>query len=302
MSKDTNTCYLCGSKNTRLAFQKLSHDIWLCDDCSFFFLKFDYDYDKFIKAYYQKGYFTGNKKLRAYADYEGDRSIISLNMKSYLNKIRKYFKRIGKIHPPTLLDCGCAMGYFMEEARKMGFDPYGVDISEYAAQKAKMYFGNKVKTGPVEKVDTLFDKTDPKFDVITLFDLIEHLKNPRLVLQKLKNILKDDGIIVLQTGNSSSRWARLQGKNWHFFAPPQHLHFFSKETMTSLLGQAGFKVISIEKTGKWVSLRYLFHMMRYANRDRIGDFFYKLTHKNILGKIPILFYFGDNMIVFAKKK
>ena len=308
MNKTINTCYLCGSKSVHHVFTKLSHEIWLCDNCHLYTLKFDYDYDKFIHDYYQKGYFTGNKKLRAYADYEGDKAVISLNMRNYLRKIRSIVgaRRASPVstknapaHRPKLLDCGCAMGFFMEEANRMGFDAYGVDISKYAAERAQYLFDGKVKLGPVEKVDKIFTKE--KFDVITMFDLIEHLKDPILVIKKLKKLLNNDGIIVLQTGDVSSNWARRQGQNWHFFAPPQHLHFFSRDTITKMLESAGFKVIKIETEGKWVSLRYLFHMMRYANKDRIGDFFYKLTHKNIIGKIPILFKFGDNMIVFAKK-
>lgn len=296
------SCYLCKSKSVHLAFTKLSHEIWLCDNCQLYSLKFDYDYDKFIHDYYQKGYFTGNKKLRAYADYEGDKPVISMNMRNYLRLIRSYLRNprnLSNLKSPKLLDCGCAMGFFMEEANRMGFDTYGVDISKYAAERAQHLFDGKVKLGPVEKVDKIFAKE--KFDVITMFDLIEHLKDPILVLEKLKNLLNKDGIIVLQTGDVSSNWAKRQGQNWHFFAPPQHLHFFSRATIKKMLEAAGCKVIKIETEGKWVSLRYLFHMMRYANKDRIGDFFYKLTHKNIIGKIPILFKFGDNMIIFAKK-
>lgn len=325
----TDTCYLCGSKNTRPAFKKLSHEIWLCDKCGLFSLKFDYNYDKFIHEYYQKGYFTGNKKLRAYADYEGDQRTIKMNMRNYLNCIkhylnnkggvanvffskkpdpipslprdgREYCKKIFASHQNLkLLDCGCAMGYFMEEAKQLGFDSYGVDISHYAADKAKKMFGKKIRISTVENIDSLFK--NERFDVITMFDLIEHLKNPRLVLLKLRKLLNKNGIIVLQTGDVSSKWATLQGPNWHFFAPPQHLHFFNRDTITRLLCQSGFKVTEVLTEGKWVSLRYLFHMMRYANKDRLGDFLYRITHKNIVGKIPILFKLGDNMIVIAKR-
>lgn len=291
-------CYLCGSKSIRFAFRKLSHDFWKCDNCGLFFLKFDYDYDKFIAEYYQKGYFTGDKKLIAYADYEGDKAIISRNMRNYLKRIVHYNPAILS-SSPKLLDLGCAMGFFMEEAKKAGFDPYGLDVSEYAVSKAKKLFPNHVFVSPVENLSHLSNLSN--LDVITMFDLIEHLKDPRLALQKIKKVMSKNGVLVVQTGNVSSLWARLQRKNWHFFAPPQHLHFFSRKTITDLLNQSGFEVTKIEIDGKWVSLRYLFHMMRYINRDKSANFLYNLTRHNFLGKIPILFKFGDNMIVFAKK-
>ncbi len=91
------------------------------------------------------------------------------------------------------------------------------------------------------------------------------------------------------------------GKNWHFFAPPQHFYFYNQKTLSELLKQSGFQVLKIQKVGKWVSLRYLFHMMRYINKDTIGDILYRFTAKNFLGQIPVFMRMNDNMIVIAKK-
>lgn len=303
MKKSIETCYLCKSKSIKFAFRKLSHDFWLCHNCGLYALNFGYDYDKFIKDYYQKGYFTGDKKLIAYADYEGDKPIVSRNMRNYIERISRYLRSAGLENskkPLKMLDCGCAMGFFMEQAQRLGYDAYGIDVSKYAVEKGKEQFGDKIKAGPVEKTGQLFKNR--KFDVITMFDLIEHLKDPITVLKSLRNSLNKNGVIVLQTGDTSSRWSRHQGKNWHFFAPPQHLHFFNRKTIKDLLDKSGYELTTIEIDGKWVSLRYLFHMMRYINHDRIANFMYDHTRNNFIGKIPILFKFGDNMIVFAKKK
>ncbi len=288
-------CSLCGKKGAYSHFVKLGHQISKCPNCDLYSLNFAGDYQKFITTYYSKGFFTGGKLYRAYADYVGDKKTVLKNMKKYLTVIRK-FKKKGK-----LLDLGCAMGFLIEEANQWNYDAYGVDISEYAVNIAKKLVGNnRISMGKVEDLDMVLGKNN-SFDIVTMFDLIEHLENPKEVLKKVAKVMNKDGILVIQTGDAGSTWAKLMGKNWHFFAPPQHFYFYSQKNMRDLLQQAGFKVVKIQKVGKWVSLRYLFHMMRYINKDTLGDIFYHFTAKNFLGLIPVFMRMNDNMVVIAKK-
>lgn len=289
-------CSLCGKKGAHSHFVKLGHQISKCPNCGLYSLNFEGDYQKFITTYYSKGFFTGGKLYRAYADYVGDKKTVLKNMKKYLTVIKK-FKKKGK-----LLDLGCAMGFLIEEANQWNYDAYGVDISEYAVNIAKKLVGNnRVIIGKVEDLDRVLGKNN-SFDIITMFDLIEHLENPKEVLKKVAKVMHKDGILVVQTGDAGSTWAKLMGKNWHFFAPPQHFYFYSQKNMKDLLEQAGFKIVKIQKVGKWVSLRYLFHMMRYINKDTIGDILYNFTAKNFLGLIPVFMRMNDNMVVIAKKE
>lgn len=291
------TCYLCGHKGLETAFYKLGHRILKCPSCGLYSLDFEGNYQKFLTTYYSKGFFTGGKHYRAYADYAGDKHTILHNMKKYLTVIKKYKKN------GTLLDLGCALGFLIELVEKNGFSAVGVDVSEYAVGLAKKLVGEeKVILGRVEELETILNNQREHFDVVTMFDLIEHLENPKRVLQQISKILSANGLLVIQTGDAGSNWAKLMGKNWHFFAPPQHFFFYSQKNLTELLKQAGFKVIKVQKIGKWVSLRYLFHMMRYINKDSIGDILYNLTSKNFLGQIPIFMRMNDNMIVLAKKE
>lgn len=289
------SCFLCNKKGPHSSFVKLGHQISKCPNCGLYSLDFDGDYQKFITTYYSKGFFTGGKLYRAYADYSGDKKIILRNMRKYLTVIKK-FKKNGR-----LLDLGCAMGFLIEEAKKWGYDAYGVDISEYAVKIARKLVGESlVKLGKVEDLEKLFVRNND-FDIITMFDLIEHLQNPKEVLLKIGRVMKPDAVLVIQTGDAGSFWARIMGKNWHFFAPPQHFYFYSQKNMRELLRQSGYEVVKIQKVGKWVSLRYLFHMMRYINKDTIGDILYNFTAKNFIGLIPVFMRMNDNMVVIAKK-
>jgi len=284
-------CYLCKTKNGAFAFNKIGYKIYQCKNCGLYFLQNETSYKKFIEKYYQKGYFNGDKKLRAYANYQEDKVTIQRNMDHYLEKITA-FKKNG-----YLLDIGCAMGFLLELSEKKGFNSFGLDVSEYAVKIAQKKFGKKIILSSLSeaKLNKNF------FDVITMFDLIEHLETPIEDLTNVKNSLKDDGILVIQTGDAESKWAKFMKRSWHFFAPPQHLFFYSRSTIEKVLSKAGFKIIKIEKDGKFISLRYLFHMMRYIKHDGVGDFLHNIVKNNFIGKLPIFLRFNDNMIIYAKK-
>lgn len=300
-STKTKLCYLCKKASPRLFFTKLGYNILRCESCKLLTLDFHEDYNAFLHSYYQKGYYTGDKKIRAYANYAEDKPNIIKNAHNILAKIKKLKPQASK-----LLDVGCAMGFFMEEAQKLGFDPYGIEVSTYSANFSRKKFKDRVFLGAVEefyqKRNSFSKFKNTFFDVIILSDLIEHVEDPVSILKDLNRVLKKDGIIVLQTGDADSTWAYLTGKNWHFYAPPQHLYFFSKRTLTLVLEKAGFKVLRIDKVGKYVSLRYILHMIQYMNFGKIGDIVSQLIANTFLSKMPILVKLFDNMVVIASKK
>lgn len=297
--KTSKKCYLCNKGKPVYKFHKLGYSVYQCPDCNLLFLDFHKNYKSFIHSYYQKGYFTGNNKIRAYANYKEDKPNILKNAHNILKKVKK-------IKPKGLvLDVGCAMGFFMEEAENQGLQAYGIEISKYASSFIPEKFRNRVFQGSVEEFCQkrlklpLFKNLS--FDLIILSDIIEHVKDPVGILRCLRKTLSNDGIVIIQTGDSDSFWAKIMKKNWHFFAPPQHLYFFSKKTLEQVLNQAGYKVITVHKEGKYVSLRYILHMTQYMNIPNIGDYLYQLTENGPIGRIPFLIKLFDNMVVFAKK-
>jgi len=285
-------CYLCKQRVPRKIFRKHGYDIVTCPSCSLLSLRFKENYNNFIKEYYNEKFFTGSDDRAGYVDYEGDSWPEKQNMRRYLDRIKTH-KDSGK-----LLDCGCATGLFLEEAQAQGFDVQGFDVSAYAVKKAQKKFGKKVIQATLQSA-----KYKPNsFDVITLFDVIEHLDNPRTALRRLKRMLKHEGLLMINTGDSGSFLANIEGKNWHFYIPPQHLFFFSRKTIRQLLDQAGYKVIKIDYKGKWLSLRYLLNLYRQIYKNKLGQILYNLIGDTRIGKIPIYLNLFDNMIIYAQKK
>lgn len=290
-SKRKKRCYLCQQRVPIKAFTKYNFDILQCPHCSLYSLKFQQNYQSFINHYYTEEFFTGSNDRIGYSDYEGDSLAESINMKRYLVRLMHHKKR------GRLLDVGCATGIFLQAAKNIGFSPYGFDVSAYAIKKAKQKFGNRVRKTTVAKAR--YQKNF--FDLITMFDVVEHLENPRQDLLNIRQYLKDNGILVINTGDAGSLLAKIQGKHWHFFVPPQHLFFFSRNTLTQLLHQAGFKVVKINYKGKWVSIRYFLNLYRQIHHNKLADSLYQLVSQNRLGTLPLYLNLFDNIIVYAKK-
>lgn len=252
------------------------------------------DYTAFVEGYYQKGYFTGDRSRIAYVNYEDDKPYITANMRKLFSFVRPY-KSTG-----ALLDIGCALGFSTQLAMELGYQAYGIDPSGFAVEKAKKLVGKtKIRKAKISDIAGSSRKT---YDVVTMFDVFEHLADPHADLQTVKTILKDDGIMIIATGDTGSMFARLLGRRWTFYNPPQHLYYFNRENLTNLLGETGFKPIAWTSIGKWLSLRYVLHLARTGGESAIAEFLYRLTELLDLGKLPLYLPTHDNMVVIARKK
>lgn len=285
-------CYLC-RKPTQLYLHKNGYDLYACPSCGLKSTKLTVPYAQFIKEFYSAGYFTGVSSAGAYSNYAADKPYIARTM-------RKFIAALKRVLPPParLLDIGCAYGYFVELALAAGYDAYGIDPSSHAAGRAKQRFNARIQEGTIGSVEF----PDKRFDIITMLDVVEHLADPRTDLRKVAGLLADDGRILIATGDTESLTAKLLGRRWTFYIPPQHLHFFNKTTMTELLDQSGLEPLRWFRVGKWLSLQYIFHLARTTGESKIAQWLYPLMEALPLGRIPLYLAMGDNMVVIAKKK
>ncbi len=150
--------------------------------------------------------------------------------------------------PPTLLDIGCAMGVLLEEAQKQGIEAYGVDVSADAAAYCR-------------KKGLRVSQTIPRarFDVVTLFEVIEHEANPIALMRRVYKLLKNGGIALITTPNHDTFWRKLMGKWWVGYRHPEHLNFFNETSLKELMKRAGFTKIVLRKdTPRPFPLSFLF--------------------------------------------
>ncbi len=150
------------------------------------------------------------------------------------------YKRRGR-----LLDFGCGTGQFLAAMRRYpGWEVMGIEPHEEAAR-----FGRSVLGLHILKDLSSARFPDHYFDVITMWDVIEHLHDPVAVLHEIRRILKRDGLLILRTPSLDSWDAHVFGKYWGGLDAPRHLIVYSRDTITRLLAHAGFVVRDFRNGG-----------------------------------------------------
>lgn len=264
-------CFVC--KNDE--WNELYSGLCKCKSCGFIRAEDNFFNIQPSKIYERKYYTNGE-----YLNYKKERNALEKNFSGRIEEIIKY-KREGK-----LLEIGCAYGYFLNIA-KIYFNTIGIELDSTTQKIAKDTSGQKVIRGDFLKIRI------PKnsYDVICMFDVIEHLINPAKYLSKIKKTLKKDGLVVIETGDIESSLAKFQKEKWRLINPDVHLSYFSRKTLTELLNGNGFEVLDV----------------KYVGFSRtIAQVIYKLTGykklPNILFKIYPKINFYDLMLVVAQKR
>ncbi|MCC6198196.1 MAG: class I SAM-dependent methyltransferase [Burkholderiales bacterium] len=200
--------------------------------------------DHVLEEAYEEGYYRATDT--------GDASRGAVGYEDYLQnaqlRIRGFDQRLSELErfvspPGRVLDFGCAVGLFVRAAQDRGWRAVGYDRSQWAARYGRDMLGVTIECGALPKFE------DSSFDLVTLWDCIEHLPNPRAVLAQARQWLRPGGWLALNTVNSSSLGARLAGRAWRHIAPPFHLHLFSTASLRALLTQEGFAVAHAQCEG-----------------------------------------------------
>lgn len=195
------------------------------------------------------------------------------------------------------LDVGCATGEFVLAAEPYVAEVKGVEMSPYAAERARARGIGNVTQGDFLEVDL-----DPRgFDVVCMWDFIEHVPDPAANLRKAFDILNTGGHLVLTTGDVESVVARLMGRYWHLMIPPRHLYFFSPETMGRMLKKAGFGSVSITRPGKRVPLDFAAWKLTNLLLPAVSPVALRLSRSLRLGRIAPFVNLFDIMTIHARK-
>ena len=154
-------------------------------------------------------------------------------------------RRLGPGAP--LLDCGAALGYLLEEAAAAGMEPYGVELSEFGARAIAEKFGpERVFQGPFEQAE--FAGADREyFGVITMFDFLEHVRDPAADLAKAFRLLRSGGTLMILTPDAASLSCRLMGPRWLHYKV-EHLTYFTPKSLRRYLELEGFVNIRVGRT------------------------------------------------------
>lgn len=176
----------------------------------------------------------------------------------------------GHVSKGLLLDIGCYTGAFAKIAQERGWGVYGIEPSSWAWELATKGRGLQVARGTLLTVGARFP--GGTFDVVTMWDVIEHLADPLANLREVNRLLKDGGMVFLSTIDIECLTARLLGERYPFIMW-MHTYYFSRRTLRALLEKVGFEGIGIIPSKKYLSVRYLLNRIEdgHPRLHRVGS-------------------------------
>ncbi len=146
-----------------------------------------------------------------------------------------------------LIDVGCGLGFFIDKATKYYFC-HGIDASEYAITAAKKRNNNaSLSVGDANSLNFGSDF----FDIITCFDVLEHLKSPEIALGEFNRTLKNGGILLVSVPNTESIGLKWKGKEWFGYRDSTHQSLLSPGEWQNLIERKGFEITDIRYDGLW---------------------------------------------------
>lgn len=230
MSEDIHCC-VCGNNKSnefKLKYQKENFAVLVCNRCSF----------HFIPPYYRKKIeYTQYKNADVTAAVRAGNNWIKIQRHKLRFKFIQKFVKSGK-----LFDLGAGWGHFMLAGKELGYDVYGVEISE----QPYLYCVNDLKL-PVDHIDFFEMDEAKKFDVITMWDVLEHIDKADEFLEKCSKLTKSGGYLILQVPQIDSYFAKRHKDKWKMMGL-DHVNYFSKKTITQILANHGYEVVKIKSS------------------------------------------------------
>lgn len=151
-----------------------------------------------------------------------------------------------------LLDVGTAAGSFLHVAAARGWTVSGCEPNNWLCDWGKKTYGLDIRQG------TLFDQRYPAgtFDVVTVWDVLEHTDDPKAFLGECQRVLKPGGLLIVNCPDIGSWAARLMGRSWLMLVST-HLYYFTRRTLSQMLQVVGFRVLNMKPHIQWLELGYV---------------------------------------------
>ncbi len=278
-------CNLCEADNTKIYYHKDGMNIVECKECGLIYVNpriNDPNPNNIYDSEYFDYYFLtshANKKTFAHR----------------LKLLEKYYPQKGDI-----LDVGCSIGDFLEVAKSRGWNPSGIDVSPFLHDWVKENLGFEIQIG--DFLEAPYE--DDSFDVVHMGDSIEHMLDPSAALEKVRRVLKKDGIGYVRVPDAKAISPRIFGINWIQLKPTEHLFYFTRATMRKMLEQKGFRVLKMGTSGTYLTLNiFLNRLEHYFSADRLNAVIKFFSETLRLGKLRFYFDVLEELeVVFINEK
>ncbi|WP_315809181.1 class I SAM-dependent methyltransferase [Pseudomonas sp. C9-3] len=229
---ETPDCPLCGSPERRPLYDGPGdgpYAVCACVACGMAFLSPRATEREMLLLYQRDRYFAGGED-EGYSNYSNQEVPLRRTFRRLLECMDKGGRTGGR-----LLEIGCGYGYFLDEAKPYFARRVGTDYSSEAVANSRRFADFVIQGGADDVGD------EEKFDCIVAIHVVEHVYDPRKFVQSLLEKLNSGGSLILAAPDFGSYWRKLMGNRWPSFKFPEHVQYFSSETLSRLMGECGLE-------------------------------------------------------------
>ncbi|MBI5142726.1 MAG: class I SAM-dependent methyltransferase [Nitrospirae bacterium] len=229
-------CPICEIDDTRLLVRKNAFNIVRCVRCGLVYVNPRYDERELVEFYNRPAAPedpASDNIRKSHDDHKVRKFRLSIEL------LKRQSRPVSKV-----FDLGCSTGIFLDMAASEGWKPYGTDLNRRLVNENRKRFGDAVSVQDGERIDF----PDDSFDAVTLFDVIEHLRDPVSALREAGRVTAPGGFVVLSTPNAAGLFPRITyalfGKTigaWEHPTPPGHIYQFSPDTLRRTAEKAGLE-------------------------------------------------------------
>jgi len=252
-TESVDSCPLCHSPLHNTMFRDPPYELRRCSACGLGYVTPRRSPDALAAMYGNETYWSSpSPKTHGYADYRAEQS-------RYLRTFRKRLDYALKDGPASgrVLDVGTAAGFCMAVLRERGYDVYGVEVSPVIAAygQNELGFGDRTFVGVLDDAPHELHS----FDVVCMWDVVEHVPDALGLLKRAHDLLKPGGKLIIETQDIDSRFAKTLGPRWHHFKHAEHIYHFNPSTIRRLLADGGFVTerLTHRYGGKYVSTSFI---------------------------------------------
>jgi SAM-dependent methyltransferase len=242
-------CEVCSSLDSKLMFEKLDHRFVRCSQCGVERISPQPSNETLAKIY-------GEHYYDAWGLRENEHIVANLKKRTF----RYVLGKVGKPKAPNdkLLDLGAATGFLLEIAQELGYQPYAVEYSEFGANAIAKKFGEgSVFCGELPNAK-FADAKPGDFQVVTMCDYIEHVRDPKQTLQLAHKWMAPGGTLAITTPDAGAPSRKVLGEGWTHYKI-EHLFYFNKRNLEQLLLETGFRSVKFYPLWKSLTLDYIGH-------------------------------------------
>ncbi len=231
MSRGSGGCPVCRSDAPVRVVAHNGLQVLRCRRCGHQFV-WPLPSDSELASIYDQTYYQGSHRSVGFSDYDGLTAARRRMFSRHLDRLEHY-RQAGRV-----LDVGCATGDFLKVARERGWEAIGVDPSP--AREQAVAAGLRIVGQTIDDAEV-----DPhSLDLITFWDVLEHLPDPVATLRRAADLLAPDGMVAATVPNAGSALARISGRRWFGYKTAgEHLQFFTASTVRRSFAAAGYEVM-----------------------------------------------------------